>query len=330
MTNSMTRIAALLFAALTLTPVLHASTDSGTRIQLQALPSYVDRVFVPVVPQTENTLQIATLAADQVVSVPQGFDVRVRNGAIVAYADGGDVAGYAKVRMGGRDLTLTLVTVVPYGTMRNGNLDGYRVGEYNPVPLKGLPQYERPKGFIRLSRANDDLWVSDHYRMRDFQCKLDGTTKYLVVRTDALLKLEILQHELATQHGLQFDRFTVMSGYRTPYYNSKIGNETSYSRHLYGDAMDIFIDQNRDGEMDDVNRDGRVDTADARFLLRVAERIDESDEWGWLKGGAGVYNANSAHGPYIHVDARGYVARWGAVEEPASGVRGGRTMAAKR
>ena len=330
MTNSMTRIAVLLFAALTLAPALHASTPTGTSIKLEAVPSYVERLFVPVVPQTENRLQIGSLAAEEVLSVPAGFDVRVKNGAVVAYSDGGDVAGYAKVRMGGRELTLTLVTVVPYSQMRNGKLDGYRVGEYNAVPLKGLEQYQRPKGFIRLNDTNDDLWVSDHYRMRDFQCKLDGTTKYLIVRTDALVKLEILQHELATQHGLQFDKFTIMSGFRTPYYNAKIGNETGYSRHLYGDAMDIYIDQNRDGKMDDVNRDGRIDTSDARFLLRIAEKIDESEEWGWLKGGAGVYHANSAHGPYIHVDARGYVARWGATEEPASGTRGARTVAARR
>ncbi len=330
MTNSLSRIAALLFAALTLAPALHASTSAGTRIKLKALPSYVDRVLVPIVPRAENTLQIASLRAENVIRAPKGFDVRVRKGAIVAYSDGGDAAGYAKVRMGGRDITLTLVTVVPYSEMRNGKLNGYRVGEYNAAALKGLEQYERPKGFIRLTDANNDLWVSNHYRMRDFQCKLDGTTKYLLVRTDALVKLEILQHELQTRHGLKFDKFTIMSGYRTPYYNAKIGNKTSYSRHLYGDAMDIYIDQDRDGRMDDVNRDGRIDTSDARFLLRVAEKIDESEEWGWLKGGAGVYHANAAHGPYIHVDARGYVARWGATEEPASGTRGSRTMAARR
>ena len=312
MTNSsLTRIATLLLTVLTLAPALHASKNDGTRISLKALPSYVDRVFVPVVPRAENTLQIASLAADKVIEVPKGFDVRVRNGAIVAYSDGGDAAGYAKVRLGGRDITLTLVTVVPYQSMRDGKLDGYRVGEYNAVPLKGLAQYERPKGFIRLSDANDDLWVSDHYRMRDFQCKLDGTTKYLIVRTDALVKLEILQHELETQHGLSFNKFTIMSGYRTPYYNSKIGNETSYSRHLYGDGMDIYIDSDGSGSMDDVNRDGRVNIADAKFLLNIAEAIDNSRLWSWLKGGAGVYKANSAHGPYLHVDARGYVARWG-------------------
>ena len=323
MTRHLPRLAAalLFFAA----PAVFADSRQGSQVELKAVPSYVDRLFVPVVPGAENTLAIESLGFDAVVEAPAGFDVSTRRGTLVVKSDDGERAGYARVRAGGRDMTLTLVNVVPYEAMKNGKIEGYRVGEYNERPLKGLAQYERPKGFIRLSDSNGAMWVSDHYRMRDFQCKLDGTTKFLILRTDALVKLEVLQHELETTHGFDFERFTIMSGYRTPYYNSKIGNETSYSRHLYGDAMDIYIDDNGDGNMDDVNRDGRIDTGDARFILRVAEKIDNSAEWGWLKGGAGVYHANSAHGPYIHVDARGYVARWGAVNE----TRGGGTGASR-
>ena len=325
MTRHLPRFVAalLIFAA----PAVFAAPREGSHVELKAVPSYVDRLFVPVVPGAENTLAIDNLGIDSVVEAPAGFDVTTRGRELVVKSAEGERAGYARVRAGGRNLTLTLVNVVPYDAMKNGKIEGYKVGEYNERPLKGLSQYERPKGFIRLSDTNGAMWVSDHYRMRDFQCKLDGTTKFLILRTDALIKLEVLQHELETTHGLRFDRFTVMSGYRTPYYNARIGNETGYSRHLYGDAMDVYIDQNRDGNMDDVNRDGRVDTNDARFLLRVAEQIDNSAEWGWLKGGAGVYHANSAHGPYIHVDARGYVARWGAVNGPAGGT--GATRAAR-
>ena len=321
--RSLTRIAALAFSFACFTPILQAGT--GTRVQLEALPAYVDRVFLPVVPGTENSLAIDNLRIDQVVSAPAGFDVRTSRGGVVVNSMDGERSGYATVRSGARELTLTLVNLVPYTAMRNGSLDGYRVGEYKAEPHRGLETYERPKGFIRLGQSNGGLWVSDHYRMRDFQCKLDGPAKFLILRTEALVKLEILQHELETRHGLDFTRFTIMSGYRTPYYNARIGNETGYSRHLYGDAMDIYIDDNGDGKMDDVNRDGRVDTSDARFILRVAEQIDQSREWGWLKGGAGVYHANSAHGPYIHVDARGYVARWGPIDEP--GGRGTYTAA---
>ena len=109
MTNFVTRIAVLLFAALTVVPAVQAA--EGTRIALEALPEYVERVFVPVVPQATNTLQIASLRAEKIVETPAGFDVRVVNGAVVAFSDGGDAAGYARVRMGGRELTLTLVNV---------------------------------------------------------------------------------------------------------------------------------------------------------------------------------------------------------------------------
>ena len=286
-----------------------SATAHAADVELQTLPSYVQRLFVPVVPQAKNSVTIESLRFDEVLNVPPGFDVRVVNGGIVAYADHSDAAGYARVRAGNRELTLTLMSLVPSKQMRNGQLDGYRVGEYVE---------DAPEGFIRLSDRNSALFVSDHYRLSDFQCKLDGPAKFLVLRPEALLKLELLQHELL-QHGVSFDRFTVMSGFRTPYYNSKIGNETSRSRHLYGDAMDIYVDANHDGNMDDLNRDGRIDTGDARFLLDLAEGIDHSAEWGWLKGGAGVYHANAAHGPYLHVDARGYVARWGDLAPPARG-----------
>ena len=283
----------------------------GTEVELKSIPSFLNRVFVPVVPETINTFSIESTPVTEVVTAPAGFKIERSGKGLRIHAPAGEASGYAKVKMGGREITLTIMNLVPYSSLKRGFLDGYRIGEYLSKPLKGLRQYERPKGFIRMTAANQNLWVSDRYRLRDFQCKLDGKSKFLIVRSEALVKLELLQNALETRHGVKFDRFTIMSGYRTPYYNSMIGNETGYSRHLYGDAMDIYVDQDRNGAMDDINRDGRVDTKDAKFLLHVAEAIDKSSDWGWLKGGAGVYKANSAHGPYVHVDTRGYVARWG-------------------
>jgi hypothetical protein len=288
-----------------------AAAESGTNIQLVAVPAYVTRVLVPVLPLAVNTFRVATSPVETVISAPAGYRVEAKLGGVSITAPAGEASGYARVKMGGRDVTLTLVNLIPYSKVKHGFLDGYRMGEYQLLPLKGLSSYERPKGFMHLSNANRDLFVSDHYRMRDFQCKLDGDSKFLILRTEALLKLEILQHELESRHNVHFDKFTIMSGYRTPFYNALIGNETSYSRHLYGDAMDVYIDMDHDGRMDDVNGDGRIDKNDAKFLLSVAEGIDKSQEWGWLKGGAGVYNATHTHGPFLHMDARGYVARWG-------------------
>lgn len=298
--------AAFVFTAST----VHAADQSGTRVELKALPDFVQRVFVPTLPEQANVFRIHELAIDEVVSAPAGFRVERFGGGVRIFAPAGQAAGYAVVRAGGRTITLTLINLVPYGFMRAGLLEGYQIGEYL-LPMKNRTTYERPKGFMRLTAANRDLFVSDHYRLRDFQCHLDGDSKFLFLRTEALVKLELLQHVLETRHGLKFSRFVIMSGYRTPFYNRLIGNETSYSRHLYGDAMDIYVDENHDGNMDDINHDGRIDANDAKFLLTIAEAIDRSTEWGWLKGGAGVYHATGAHGPYLHVDARGYVARWG-------------------
>ena len=63
--------------------------------------------------------------------------------------------------------------------------------------------------------------------------------------------------------------------------------------------------------MDDVNRDGRVDTRDARIVLGAVDRVETQHPD--LVGGAGVYAATRAHGPFTHIDARGTRARWGRI-----------------
>ena len=60
--------------------------------------------------------------------------------------------------------------------------------------------------------------------------------------------------------------------------------------------------------MDDLNRDGRVDTNDAAFLAKFVERVETV--YPELIGGIGVYPATSAHGPFVHIDVRGAKARW--------------------
>jgi hypothetical protein len=77
---------------------------------------------------------------------------------------------------------------------------------------------------------------------------------------------------------------------------------------MYGDAADIFIDSNGDGVMDDLNRDGRSTIADARVVSEAVDRVEAAHPE--LIGGAGVYPAASGHGPFIHIDTRGYRARW--------------------
>ena len=102
-----------------------------------------------------------------------------------------------------------------------------------------------------------------------------------------------------------------MSGFRTPRYNASIGNRTTSSRHLFGGAADIYVDGDGDGWMDDLTGDGVVNFADAQELARLAEGLAaEGPETRWRPGGMGIYPANSVHGPFVHIDSRGYRARW--------------------
>jgi hypothetical protein len=62
--------------------------------------------------------------------------------------------------------------------------------------------------------------------------------------------------------------------------------------------------------MDDLNGDGKTDRGDARWLAEFIKDMSARGEFGSRVGGIGVYGATAAHGPFVHVDARGTRARW--------------------
>lgn len=78
---------------------------------------------------------------------------------------------------------------------------------------------------------------------------------------------------------------------------------------MFGDASDVFVDNDGDGRMDDLNGDGRIDYRDAQVIVAAVERVEES--FSSLIGGAGAYRATAVHGPFAHIDARGVRERWG-------------------
>ncbi len=205
-------------------------------------------------------------------------------------------------------LRLQALVMVPYsGEDRFG---GYRIGKYERIPLRNNPKYETPKGLIRVTREMEDLWLSPHFQLRQFLCKQDSSyPKFVIVHERLLLKLELLLEKMNAA-GLETTTFAVLSGFRTPHYNRAIGNSTRYSRHVYGDAADIYIDRDEDGRMDDLNGDGKSNRADAQMMAAI---INQSYQSIWYKpyiGGLGLYGAKPHRGPFIHVDTRGFKARW--------------------
>ena len=191
----------------------------------------------------------------------------------------------------------------------NPSLSGYTVGAYQKKPLRQNPKFNAPKGLIEVNEKTAGIRVSPHFKLGSFACHQPGDPKFLLLDERLVLKLEMLLEEVRNQ-GIEATTFTIMSGYRTPWYNKKIGNKTKYSLHLYGRAADIFIDENKDGKMDDLNKDGKIDIADARVLYNIAEAMDQEAWYQPFIGGLGLYGSKPHRGPFVHVDVRGYTARW--------------------
>jgi len=207
-------------------------------------------------------------------------------------------------------IRLQLFTLLPYARLKGETLLGYRVGKYMTFRPGVKPIYKPPPGFIVVDEALADTPVSSHFTLRQFLCKqAGGWPKLVVLRERLLRKLErVLEATNAAGHPCE--GFAVLSGYRTPWYNRSIGN-SPYSRHVWGDAADIYVDEApRDGVMDDLDGDGRCDARDAETLYAIVEALAREDEWAPFAGGLGRYRPNENHGPFVHVDVRGSIKRW--------------------
>ena len=66
----------------------------------------------------------------------------------------------------------------------------------------------------------------------------------------------------------------------------------SQSQHLYGRAADLVIE--------DINKDGDITNGDKEIALEILEGIVGNN------GGMGLYPGTMT----IHIDSRGYAARW--------------------
>lgn len=209
---------------------------------------------------------------------------------------------------------LSVVTMVPIARKRNGRIGTYQLGSW-PWEQGGQPRsprYAAPEGFIEVTQQNQNFYVSEHFQLKDFLTKDQRNVwpKYLLLDPLLIDKLELTIQELKRQ-GVRVDDVFVMSGFRTPRYNAGGGNTSgraNLSRHMYGDGADVYVDNNRDGQPDDITGDGRVTTADAEKFARAAERVEQ--KYRGLVGGIGIYSACCGHGPFTHVDVRGARARW--------------------
>lgn len=240
------------------------------------------------------------------IDLPEGYNAELDGAPIGAKWTAPTAAGNHNLLIFRNGIQLHRVTIFVLEPSKNitsnGYLGNYRIGKY--------PR-NTPRGFIKLEKGEGSLPVSPSFNVGQFLCKQQPKVwpKYLLVSEDNLTRLEVLLKDLNENNITDAKTFFVMSGYRTPFYNTAIGS-AKYSRHMYGDAADIYVDTKpRDGVMDDLNGDGQVTKADANFLYDYSKKLFAQE--GVISGGLGSYKANAVHGPFVHVDARGRPARWG-------------------
>ena len=213
---------------------------------------------------------------------------------------------------GGPSTAETVFTMRSFGQKVRAWLNGYRLG-YWPQEKGRLRSeaYKNPEGFIEVTPENEDTRVSEHFRLRDFVShgQNDVWPKYVVLREPLLDKLELVIEDL-NDHGVDAEGMRVRSGFRTPAHNYAVRGEGSArdSRHQFGDAADVFIDQQGNGRMSDLNGDKRVNFADVKMILDAVERVEA--RYPELVGGTGLYAYSGRSGPFAHIDVRGVRARW--------------------
>jgi hypothetical protein len=200
--------------------------------------------------------------------------------------------------------------LIPFSTKRGEYLGGQRLGFW-PAERRAVsdPAYANPSGFFEVTPLTRATSLSPHFTLGDFAMRPETGIGYVVVREELVDKLELVLGDLAIR-GVRARDFRVLSGFRSPRHNAAVEGSAQGSRHQFGDAADLIVDDDRDGRMDDLNGDFTIDLADARVVAAAVERVELLHPE--LAGGLGVYAERGPSGPFLHVDVRGRSARWGA------------------
>jgi len=231
-------------------------------------------------------------------------------------AAGSAPAGVYKVPGGVARHPFAFIGVIPFDAKRGGLIGTYNLGFW-PGELHRVHSdaYDNPAGFVEVTAENAAVHVSDHLTLGDLVTHDRAPLpKYIVLREELLDKLELVLADLE-MHGVSTQHIEVLSGFRTPSYNFALGDASGRareSRHQYGDAIDMIVDANGDGRMDDLNHDGRVDVADVRVIESAVDRVERTHPE--LAGGLGLYREMGPSGPFAHIDVRGTRARWGTAD----------------
>ncbi len=172
-------------------------------------------------------------------------------------------------------IKINVFVLCPKKEMNGQYMDEFRIGTYPKIPIDKKDFYSTPEGFLKIDESIMEVNLTPHFKAKQFLTRQSRQLpQYIAIKESLLLKLEFLLAEV-NKAGYQTDTFGIVSIFRSPYFNKKIGNSTNFSRHLYGDAADIYIDTAGNDWMDDLNGDGKYNILDANILYDIAVKFDQ-------------------------------------------------------
>lgn len=192
------------------------------------------------------------------------------------------------------DSVFSLLTQISYDELPETYLnytDPYRqfenqLKEHNYFVLKGNDILR----FIVGKNRIEQFVSADGYK-RELE-ESYGDDKKIYWLCDPKLIHWILEFQIAlADAGYNSEGFYVRESHRHPKYNTLKGG-ASQSQHLYGKAADLVIE--------DIDNDGEINDLDKEIALKILEEIVGNE------GGMGLYPGTMT----VHIDTRGYAARW--------------------
>jgi len=234
---------------------------------------------------------------------------------------------------------LRIISPSPSILLRNGVLDGFRIGRYlNPADPKVQKEFDLshswamiypekflpPRFFYLVDEESRDLPISAHLHLGDFALDYPwfslGKRQYIALDYGLVRKIEDLIEEL-DKAGLPGEKIRFIYGFRPPSYNigriesdGRKSLKAPFSFHQYGKAVDFILDADNDLRLDDLDGDGRITVRDAGVLVHYVNVLDRKyrDRAVPLYGGAGIYDHHDfwerpVQTPYVHMDVRGFL-----------------------
>lgn len=94
-------------------------------------------------------------------------------------------------------------------------------------------QYRKPYQVLDLDKIDLLSYVSENFQIGEFLVRFKG--QYGILAPILVERLQLIRTALAAS-------ININSGYRSPKYNKSVGG-ANYSRHMYGDAVDMWSEE---------------------------------------------------------------------------------------